>query len=1303
MKLRKILSIFLALTLMMGLMCVNLPAEAESTTTWLDFEAKEMPYYLGDDTDWDAWSIDPSTPYNCATWYSWGYAQKDGAWAIRELVVPNAGTLTIETIWGAVGIYQGGSASDSIQFGIANGNKELVWPSDGNLRTVTENTKESVNPDLSMEVEAGESVYFIIGNPTKASLAYYAGFVIRLNGTQLQGTDGYLFGNTDGMAVQGGVSQNGAKWYYKYADSVEVTTADPDGVSDLGQDVYEAVYTTEQMTKISTSNNGWIGAGSYGSTSFAQGMNLYLRAGQTNIVRYTAPEDGYFSIGYCGVELNTSVYYPDAWTEEKGLDFAIVNQDGEVIWPAYGGAVEVRGTDDPNDQATVPSRVYVYNMEAGDYLDFVYIPTATVPTFGTAYVTTSGSFSFNGDRIDSSGRLALSNSEEQGARNVQMLYSTDFAISKKNTSVWTEFVQLESALTAVPATVEVQVNVPTTVEDWKVGTVISDMYDPDGTGFAVMMNTFGRPRFVSGNVDWTANIDIRTGEWLRLTFTVDTANGTLSAYCDGVLADQTTLAEDAAPAVSGMVPVIGGDRSYSSTTAFQGAMKKLALSASVSDASAELTPSTSTNYWLLNGVYTDKVAGNNGKLSTVNTMWYEGTPEDAADDEYTVVHIGDMQVTSDFMAGTYPQVTQWIVDNADRLNIQTVINSGDLVNNEDETEQWEDAKAGMDVLTNNGISIVYGTGNHEYPSSGTKARTADSFNAYFPIDSYLTQGTEDDPTKILYAYPSTDLIDGDASNLTVLDSEGAEVTDTTDILVDGVLAEGYSFAETLENVVYTKTINGTPHIFFVLEVQPRITVVDNWAKTVMAALEASETYANAPVTVITHHYLTTAGKIDTTNGCFTEAHRTECYTPAELYSTFISQYKNIRTVLCGHVADDIATRTDIGANGNKIVSIMNDQSYEGDGGEGVILLLRYRADGTVKAEYYSPILGRYYQASNQFEYDTADEGDDWVMDLSSMKEMGYYSSGTWYIASSKQSATYPYLQYRAMAVAGDYATIRSYQAGNTGTLSFTLAVLTASSNVEVCVCKDDGTVVWPTTGTWSTPSSSSTRTVSCDIEAGEKIHIIVKRIDTTVTSRATEYTEVRSGTIKVDGTTVESFSMTSSSSFPTTQGENGWYSYYATASKLKLVPPAYTVNYGVEGDVGGSITATTGGTWAASSCTVPTGGTVRFTTKPAAGYRFVGYYVNGELITAYRQYTMSNINADADVRAVFEKIPLVGDANNDGVVDVLDAVHLNVGIATDAAIIDDTVCDLVDDIAATDGVDILDIDDVKALRKEILG
>lgn len=1315
---KRLIAICLSLALIMGMFLTQgiFTASAENYG-WLDFNAKQFPY---GQQNYIAWSAYSDFSANCAITRDAGgagailYSGTDGKSAMYMYKVPetvSAGsTLTItddptgyvvanNIPWGV----HVSSTGHTAEFAITDQTGKILWPTTGGVAKIG-NTATSIGK-IDVTVDPGDEIYFMAMNPSLNGVAVKIRALVAINDSKTgkwAETASYRYAGTlspnDGSDVY---VQGKGGWYYMYADSVTKSEFDPNGSTDMGKDVYTATYTTKPMTNltVASGHSGWFGAGNVvGNTTYSIGSNTYLRENETPIFRYTAQDFGTFSIGYCGVKLMDSKGW-DEWTAEKGIDFAIVDKNGTVLYPQYGGPAEIRGGDDPVDRASVPSRFFNYNMEPGDYLDFVFKPTAKLPITTTGYINMSGSFEFNGVRVDEGGRLGLAPDEAQGAavrkdgevwytHDVKMLYSTDLTFEKLVTDEWIEYVQLSKPFTSAPATVEAWVNIPKDVPDYKTGVILSDYEDGKEDGFTVSMDTLGRPRiqYANGTLDCTfEDIDLRTGEWTHIAFTVDTSPEVpeIAFYKNGVWV-AGGMAVGATTENSTRAAVIGNDLSCSKGRAFQGALKKVAVFADVrteaeiqSDmAAVDFSDADILGYWVLNGQYTDKSAsGNTGVLTNVGSAWYKDTaPANAEDGEFTIVHIGDMQVATDFIEGLYPQMTQWLVDKKDALNIQMVVNTGDLVNNADNgkdsstgeykpnTSQWNDAKTGMDKLTNANIPFVFSTGNHEYPESGTKSRIPTFFNSYFPIANYFTQdggqdaeGNDLEDAQIIYAYPNE-------SKLTTVEAL------TT---------------ETLENAVYVKNINGKPYIFFALEVQPRKVVID-WANKVMPLIEAE--YTDATTIVAEHHYLGAQGKIGTINGCFYTSHRTECYTPQEVFNNFISKYASISMVLCGHVASDVATDVSYGENGNKIVSIMNDPSYEGDGGEGIMLLLRYKADGTVKAEYYSPLLDAYYRPNSQFEFDFEKET---VLDISTLKQMTYTDGTNQFPTSSYKVA---YLARAFMQAYDKYAVAKSFTAQSSGTLKLSFNMTYANSSttsVAYSFVDQEGNVLYPTDGSsWAyltdfVSGSAVTHTITTTAKAGDKYYLVVK--NNSQSGKASVGSSIW-GTI--GGTAFTTTEQTTAADYSDIYGY-----YYCTKSDTTLVEtsPKAVVNYSAA--EGGSITALTGGTWAADKLTIEKGDTAEFTTEPARGYRFAGYYVNGKLYQTGRRLTLAYLTEDMDVVARFEKVKLVGDANADGDVNVLDIVQIAKGNVTDK-----TVCDLYDPAYENK----IDDEDFKTLRARLL-
>ena len=111
-----------------------------------------------------------------------------------------------------------------------------------------------------------------------------------------------------------------------------------------------------------------------------------------------------------------------------------------------------------------------------------------------------------------------------------------------------------------------------------------------------------------------------------------------------------------------------------------------------------------------------------------------------------------------------------------------------------------------------------------------------------------------------------------------------------------------------------------------------------WAQDVV------ESHPNHNVIVVTHSYLEADGSIGTNNGGYGDT------TPKYLFDHLIKAYPNIKMVLSGHVGNS-AVRTDTGAAGNKIVSLL--QCFHSQTNPVRIVKIDTAA-GSVTSSVYSP-------------------------------------------------------------------------------------------------------------------------------------------------------------------------------------------------------------------------------------------------------------------------------------------------------------------------------------------------------------
>ncbi len=130
---------------------------------------------------------------------------------------------------------------------------------------------------------------------------------------------------------------------------------------------------------------------------------------------------------------------------------------------------------------------------------------------------------------------------------------------------------------------------------------------------------------------------------------------------------------------------------------------------------------------------------NGGQLTTS----FDGrTAGPAAAEDFTIVVVPDTQhyVDSADRTGTFNQQTQWIVDNADDLNVVFVSQLGDITENFDTVEvEWQRADSAMDILDNAGIPNNLAPGNHDMSTPG--AVTSNFYDTYFPPSRYAPHGS----------------------------------------------------------------------------------------------------------------------------------------------------------------------------------------------------------------------------------------------------------------------------------------------------------------------------------------------------------------------------------------------------------------------------------------------------------------------------------------------------------------------------------------------------------------------------------
>ncbi len=304
---------------------------------------------------------------------------------------------------------------------------------------------------------------------------------------------------------------------------------------------------------------------------------------------------------------------------------------------------------------------------------------------------------------------------------------------------------------------------------------------------------------------------------------------------------------------------------------------------------------------------------------------------------WTIAVIPDTQyyVRNDRDAPLFTEITQWLVDHQETLNLQLVLHVGDIVDL-NETKQWDYAKASLQVLDGQ-LPYVLAVGNHDLGRNSSDRSTM--LNDYFSIS--------DNPLN--------------------------------EAIFGGAFEEGC-----LENAWYRFQYGNRDYIIFSLEFGPRAEVVE-WADGVAAA------HRDASFILVTHEFIDQESTLFSDDGQALRTTRNSKNSPysygiskqgpvhsgQELWDAFVSRYSNFEMVLNGHYkafektgptpADVKELRKDLAASyrsdtyddGRVVHQMLFNAQWAPRGGEGWIRLLEFQPDGkTVHVKTVSPYLMR---------------------------------------------------------------------------------------------------------------------------------------------------------------------------------------------------------------------------------------------------------------------------------------------------------------------------------------------------------
>ncbi len=299
---------------------------------------------------------------------------------------------------------------------------------------------------------------------------------------------------------------------------------------------------------------------------------------------------------------------------------------------------------------------------------------------------------------------------------------------------------------------------------------------------------------------------------------------------------------------------------------------------------------------------------------------YVGTDYSFGEYDYTFIIVPDIQIMTHFNNARINNMTQWMVNNKQRLNIEFVVFVGDLADTGKNLAEYQAAKTAMDKL-NNQVPYCFVPGNHDYVDNFSGLRNTEYFNQYFPYSVHST-----------------------------LPGFG-----------------GLYEAGKMENNYYTfETASGVKYLVLNFEFRTRRSVL-RWAGRVI------EQHPEHRVILNRHDNLMP-------NADFEQIIRTPAYdvtNSQQMYDMLGAKYSNIFLNVGGHhPSDDIERKLDIGENGNKVLSLLVDgqgTKYKGSTGQDMCLLVHVNeAKKTMNFVYYSPEQDKAWNIQNQFQYSFAD-------------------------------------------------------------------------------------------------------------------------------------------------------------------------------------------------------------------------------------------------------------------------------------------------------------------------------------------
>ncbi len=115
------------------------------------------------------------------------------------------------------------------------------------------------------------------------------------------------------------------------------------------------------------------------------------------------------------------------------------------------------------------------------------------------------------------------------------------------------------------------------------------------------------------------------------------------------------------------------------------------------------------------------------------------------ENNYTFAFIPDTQNTIKFTPEVSDAATEWLIENQDTINLKALSHVGDLVENWNAEDQWQNAEEAFLPLAQAGIPITFVPGNHDFSGSDLTY-----FEEYFGDDTSYARAMEGNGNKVYF-------------------------------------------------------------------------------------------------------------------------------------------------------------------------------------------------------------------------------------------------------------------------------------------------------------------------------------------------------------------------------------------------------------------------------------------------------------------------------------------------------------------------------------------------------------------------